>query len=189
MIRTTNTRRSLTFGSMVVAVVMAMASIASACTVFLGSMTVQGNSSTNAITFYGNGTGMGHTCKSGSRASATSPGSVKVTVRGINNSCGNHKLPSAYTYGVSFVSNGFNGDIFDTSRNCMWNGGHPDSIALYNSSGSAQIVVDSTGFGTGTYNIPSGLPKNSYPDEASVCVSDANTSPSTYGNSAPLAIV
>lgn len=112
-----------------------------------------------------------------------------MTVRGINNSCGSHKLPSAYTYGVSFISNGFNSDTFDTTRNCMWNGGHPDRIALRNSSGSAQIVVDSTGFGSGTYNIPSGLPKNSFPDEASVCVSDSNTSPSTYGNAAPLAIV
>ncbi len=182
-------RRGAIFVTAVLMVVLGVTSSAWACTIFVGSMTVQGNASTNAITFYGNGKSMGHTCKSGSRASANTPGSVKVTVRGINNSCGNHKLPSAYTYGVSFISNGFDADIFDTVRDCMWNGGHPDTIALFNSSGSSTLPVDSTGFGSGTYKIPSGLPKNSYPDEAAVCVSDKNTSPSTYANAAPLAIL
>ncbi len=177
------------FIATVLMVMLGVTSAAWACTVFLGSITLQGNASTSTITFYGNGTGMGHTCLSGNGAAANSPGSVKVTVRGINNSCGNHKLPSAYTYGVSFISNGFNEDIFDTKRNCMWNGGHADRIPLFNSSGSSTIAVDSTGFGSGTYKLPSGLPKNSFPDEAAVCVSDKNTSPSTYGNAAPLAIV
>ncbi len=181
--------RGAMFVATVLMVVLGVTSAAWACTVFVGSITLQGNASTSTITFYGNGTSMGHSCLSGNGAAANSPGSVKVTVRGINNSCGNHKLPSAYTYGVSFISNGFDGNIYDTSRDCMWNGGHPDRIALFNSSGSSTISVDSTGFGSGTYKLPSGLPKNSFPDEAAVCVSDKNTSPSTYGNAAPLAIV
>lgn len=185
----TNSRKRATFVATVLMVVLGVASTAWACTVFLGSMTVQGNASSSTITFYGSGTGMTHSCLSGTGASATSPGSVKVTVRGINNSCGNHKLPSNYTYGVSFISDGFNGNTFDTTKNCMWNGGTTGRIALKNSSGSSTISVDSTGFGTGTYNLPSGLPKNSYPNEAAVCVSDKNTSPSTYGNAAPLAII
>jgi hypothetical protein len=183
-------RKGALFVATVLMLVLGITSAAWACTVFVGSMTLKGNASTSSITFYGNGTSMGHKCKAGTGTSANSPGSVTVTVRGTNTTnCGASKLPSSYTYGVTFISDGFNGDIYDTSRDCMWNGGHSQSIILYNSSGSSTIGVDSTGYGTGTYNLPSGLPANSSPNEAAVCVSDKNTNPSTYANAARLVVL
>lgn len=53
-------RRGAVFVTAVLMVVLSVTSAAWACTVFLGSITLQGNASTNAITFFGNGTGMGH---------------------------------------------------------------------------------------------------------------------------------
>ncbi len=173
----------------ILTVVLGLSSTAWACTVFKGKMTVTGNAASTSATIYGNNSGMGH-CGLSGFAKSNTPGSVFVSVAPAVSSCsGSHSLPNGFTYAVSYISQGFNNGTYDTSRDCMWNGGTLGRIALYNSSNTAVIAV-SGGSGSGTYNLPSGLAaQNAAPYEGAVCVSDTNTTPSTYANAAPLIIL
>lgn len=182
-------RKGILFSFAIIAVVLGLSSTAWACTVFKGKMTLKGNAASTSSTIYGNNTGMGH-CGLSGFAKANTPGSVFVSVAPAVSSCsGSHSLPNGYTYAVSYISQGFNNGVYDLNRDCMWNGGTTGRIALYNSSGSALISV-SGGSGSGTYNLPSGLAKqDAAPYEGAVCVSDTNTTPSTWANAAPVIIL
>lgn len=192
-----NRRRGVLFGLTVASVALSLTSVAWACTVFKGKITLQGNASTSTVTYVGDNKGMAHCANSNSYAYANTPGTVKVTVAGVSSSCsGTHKLPisdtnfSSLSYGVTYIQNGFYNGKYDPNRNCMWNGGSSGRIALYDSNGSARISIDSTGYGTSTKKLPSGLAKqDGAPYEGAVCVSDMNYGTSLYGNAAPLVVL
>jgi hypothetical protein len=187
-------RKTALFGFTAVAAVLLFASTAWACTAFKGQITLQGDAGGSSTVVANNTGGMSLCPTNTNYTHANSPGSVTVTVdRWGSSTCnGPHQLPntsggSAVAYAVSYVAYGFKDNAL--YRDCMWVGGHSDRKALYNNSGSAVINVNSNGYGTGTYNIPSGEPtQGGSPYEAGVCVSDYSHN-STWGIQGPLVIL
>lgn len=195
MIKTRSGRRGALLGFTVMAVVLGLASTAWACTVFKGQMKVRGDwpgHESHTVTAVGNNSGMGW-CSLTGHANADgvydSSNDIYVEVSQAPSSCGGHKLPASGTdlgsagllkYAVTYVDYGFKSRSL--YRNCMAVGGHSNTVKV------GDIKVDSSGFGSGYYNIPGGPVQDGSPWEAGVCVSDTNYNPSLYGNQAPVII-
>lgn len=181
-----NTPKGLVFGFSVVALVLALTSVAFACTEFRGKMVVTGGGGTSTV--YGNGSSMGYssTCSSTAGAKGSSGSTITVTVSSASSTCNSKTLPAYSNYKVTFIGGGaytWNGSGWARQKDCMYNGGDVGTTTI------GSMSVSSTGYGTGSYSLPSGLTKNSSSDLSAVCVSDPVYNPSLYGNQAPIAII
>lgn len=178
----THSRKGVLFTATVLAVVLALASAAFACTEFRGKMVVTGGGGTSTV--YGNGSSMGYstTCTSSAGAKGSSGSSITVTVSSASSTCNSKTLPQYNDYKVTFLL----GAVYvsgSRKHDCMYNGGHPYTVPL------GSMSVDSTGYGTGSYKLPSGLTANKTGEWSGVCVSDPVYNPSLYGNQAPITII
>lgn len=184
---------------MPLACALALVSTAYACTEFEGVLKVRGldvsGHETHVATVAGNGTSMNYCSVSGhANADGTNDSAndiyVEVSAYGGSSSCPASKLPattSTLKYAVTVVDKAFYTDSkgnFSRVKDCMAVGGDTGTKKI------GDITVDSSGFGSGYYNIGSMTAnQNANPYEAGVCVSDTKYSPSLYGNQAPLAIL
>ncbi len=195
-----NTRKTALFGSTVVAVILALASVASGCTTFKGKMDVTAGGGTS--TAIGNGSGMGYCSGSptgGAKAQMGSNQTIAVSVAPADCSGTTYALTDrsgAGAYYVNFINWGKCGLLFpkdctgfkidSTGKYTWWYDcmGNPSSTAYHKNLGRMDV---SGGTGSGTYTITSEMmTKVNGPSDASgVCVSDANEN---EGNQAPIAI-
>ncbi len=188
MIRTN--RKSLTFGTMVVAGIMVLASTAFACTTFKGTMVVTGNSVTaGTSTAVGKSdSGMKH-CKVTPGANATNTaGSVTISSSTTNLSgCPVSNLDGTTLYEVNFVGGKAfgkfpNGPLgtYQWLIDCM----SPPGSGVTN---IGSVTTASNGDVAATsFNLPSGLTNNNSGEDSAVCLSTPNGG---NGNQAPVHIV
>lgn len=210
-------RKGLAFGTVVAGAVLAVASAAVACTTFKGTAEVKNQNQTgnkgNTIA-KGLNSGMNYCTgwpKDGpdGPANAQVDDSVVVTVSANTSAdCNTSKLTEGTDrYQVNFVNyerqfiRGNFVDVpgFDVSAtgaytrraDCMT----PNNSGVVNISGGFTFDVDSTGFGTGTYQIPrkttnpnnnGDVRPNTATDASAICISDSGAS---TGNQVPLRIV
>lgn len=195
-------RKALSASFIAVACVLALASTAYACTVFKGQMKVRGldvsGHETHEVRWVGNNTGMGYSCRTGhanANGANDAANDIYVEVSGYNDGtggCADSKLPQngsdgrVLDYDVTFIDKAFettsSGTFF--RKDCMAVGGDLGTKKI------GDISIDSTGFGSGNYNIGSAIAnQNKNPWQAGVCVSDTNYSPSLYGMQVALDIL
>ena len=195
-----NTRKSMAFGATVVGVVLALASVAMACTTFKGRFDVTAGGSTSRA--WGANSGMTH-CGGAyvpqSNASLpTSGGTITVeavpTTSGVDG-CSTSKLTDTTIstnplknrrYYIYYVNrNGFvdNGGVWKWQEDCMAGGG--TRLAAADGKGD-EIKVTNGATGPRSYAVPSGQQANSATDRAGVCISDTGAN---NGNQTPLAIL
>lgn len=156
------TRKGILFGSITAGGVLAAASAAFACTIFLGTMTVYGTApgSSGTSTAVGNGTGMGY-CSSTSGAQVARTGGVAAPIHvhiDSAGSCGN--LPNG-PYNVTYFP--------DRAVDCMTTAfGIPVGVINVNGGqGDADVVI------AGGNSSPTGSVLGTGPTGgAAVCVSD-----------------
>lgn len=177
------------------AFVLALTSTAYACTVFRGQMKVRGldvtGHTTHEVVWVGNNTGMGWCTKTGhANANGTNDtaADIYVQVSGYNDGpggCADSQLPQTsppLDYDVTFIDRAFSSGSF--VKDCMAVGGDVGTKKI------GDISIDSTGFGSGNYNIGSAVANQNFnPYQAAVCVSDTVYSPSLYGMQVPLDIL
>lgn len=110
-------QKGLAFAFTAVAVVLALSSVAFACTVFKGKMTVQGSGGTGTTSAIGNNSGMGY-CNNAAAANtgngaevpnAAPGGTITVTVAPATIckdmlGLGTNKLPSGTTYEITWLA-------------------------------------------------------------------------------------
>lgn len=164
------------------AAVLAFAATAFACTIWEGTFTVAGNSSTTSVTATGTGM-MTQTVSAGiAKASATN-GSITVST-GIG---GGGQLPANTTYEIRFYNS-----VYPTAPGYT-DHTHWKTDCMAGSSGTqlgSDVTVGSNGTITGqpvTRSLPTGtLTADQAPAESAVCISDSTGS---YGNEAPLTIL
>ncbi len=162
MIRTT--RKGMTFGTMVVAGVMILASAAFACTVYKGTMTVTAGGGSSQRT--GSGMGMGY-CSgttATSNADVTSGGTFSITVQKFTGSGSTKTCTDQLNidwYDVNYTTAGATGDCMSSD---------PASILIQEGDATAKtgLSVDSTGSGSGSFTFPS----TSHLGAIGICVSD-----------------
>ncbi len=188
MIRTN--RKGLTFGTMVVAGVMVLASAAFACTTFKGTMTVTGNSQTpGTSTAVGKNSSMSH-CSVTPGANATSGGSVTISSTATNLSgCASSTLNANTVYDVNFVGGKAFGKpnpgptaVYQWLIDCMSPpGGSVKNLGTATTDPSGNVAAT-------TYSLtPAGsLTNNNLGEDSAVCLS---TPSGGNGNQAPVHIV
>lgn len=197
-----NNRKSMTFGAAVVGVMLALASVAMACTTFKGRFDVTAGGATSSA-WGDSSSGMLHctgTYAPQSNASVpTTGGTITVsavpTTAGVDG-CSTSKLSDTQTsknklidrhYFIYYVNrNGFvdSSGVWKWQEDCMAGTG---STKLSAADGKGdEIIVTNGQTGTRQYTIPTGQQANSATDRAGVCISDTGAG---QGNQTPLAII
>lgn len=193
-------RRRIAFGAAAGAVLLSTASVAYACTIFMGQMTVTGNAKgpdgkihsvtvvgdpNGGMTYCGDPTGTG-TLPAGTGHtyvnSVTPPDSnVEVSVAPTTGDCAS-QLPDA-VYNVNFTDDpGAYTNVTDDTRqwqvDCMYYDGQTNPIIPRGVIKSVRHLGTMTvvgGIGYGDYNLGENLRANTAVDEAALCVSNQNT--------------
>lgn len=185
-------KRSFSFAFVFVAAFLAVASFAFACTNYVGGeLTIQGDQGGSSVTV-GSGRGMGplggpSICSIDGQADASAfGGSVDLTVAasadpGPAGSCESHtldpfasQLPDG-TYDVTYVNGpGFNKETTLTpSRgiliDCMHGGSNNVHVPIVS---LGTMTINTSGAGSGSYNLPDSPYINNEADESGICISD-----------------
>lgn len=207
---TVNNRKMMMFGTTVVGVMLALASVAMACTTFKGRFEVTAGSGVSKA--WGKNSGMTH-CTGAfvPQSNATVPttgGTITVgaypTGTNVTDCPASQLSDSAIStnplrnrrFHIYYVNkNGFvdNGGVWKWSVDCMAGTGSTrlsaadgkgDEIWIKNGTSTTGGSADPAG--TRNYTIPSGQTLSSATDRAGVCISDTGAG---QGNQTPLAIV
>ncbi|HSH62419.1 MAG TPA: hypothetical protein VK988_22770 [Acidimicrobiales bacterium] len=206
-------RRGMALGSSVVAVVLAMASTAYACTIFSGSITITGSDTAPAgfptagngsSVAWGSGKNMTYCVGGNPTGYAYAPvgsGTAKVTV--AKHDCGGpKKLPEGF-YDVNFLNLGAFTNYSDRNwvRDCMSTefsadlGGSP-GVRAADTYKVGSMTVDANGSGTTTVNLKAATPnKTTSPsglvptEEAGICVSTPAGPGTPHGMQGPITII
>lgn len=166
-----------------VATFLALSASAYACTLFYGTLTVEGNGQ-GRVTTVGLRNGMLQRVSKGITTATASGGSVSIST-GVDGCC--NKLP-AKTYNV-----GFNNFVYSDHRHwqndCMVVGENGTVGLGTIGVGSAGTIIMKDGAPTTQpvqFPLPDGLTPNTAPAEAGICIVDTFRN---YGNFAPVTIV
>lgn len=188
-------RRGVLVVTGAVALLLALSSIAFACTVFKGQMTVTGdNNSSHTMTVVGDGESFMVRCKTlfndddsvEPESEEDGTGDVTLEVDPHSSSdCGTHQLDDSgalpydvrFSEGAAYVEDDSDGIFGDDDRqlDCMGQ----DGVDI----GDMDIT---NGSGSGTYDIPNDAPANAAGEASAICVTDKTAS---EGQQAPLIIV
>jgi hypothetical protein len=171
--------KAMLFGTTVLAVILAAASVASACTSFRGRMIVTGDSSSFSQVIGDNTFNMTHCYFDPGAQTNNSGGSFTVEIRTWSggSGCNATTLPDA-TYDVNVANDIYSYPGYSRIGDCMNRSGAPLS-----GSEAGKITVSSGAAAKKAFPVPAGLAADGPSDESAVCVSDYN---GNYGNFAPI---
>jgi hypothetical protein len=161
------------FAAMAVTAIFAAGAFA--CTIFRGTLSMQGNASSATVKTTGNGTGMVQTVSSSIAKASKTGGSIKLWAGA---DAYGRKLP-AKGYQVRYYNGKGYSDHTHWVTDCMAGG---PGVTL----GSATVTTQGKFSGQPIgFNLPAST-ANTSPQESAVCVSDSFAD---YGNMAPLTIL
>lgn len=175
-------QKLLLFGSTVIAVVLAAASVASACTSFRGRMIVTGDGSSFSQVIGDNTWNMTHCYFDPDASTNNSGGSFTVEIRtwGGGSGCNATSLPDN-TYDVNVANDIYSypsSTTYSRIGDCMNRGGEPlEGVE------AGKITVSSGAAAQKSFSVPAGLAADGPSDDSAVCVTDYD---GYYGNFAPL---
>lgn len=174
-----NRRKHVVFASTAIAVALAAASVASACTSFRGRMIVTGDGSTFSQVIGDNTWNMTHCYFDPGAETNNSGGGFTVEIRtwGGGSGCNATTLPDG-TYDVNVANDIYSYPGYSRIGDCMNRGGEPLAGAE-----AGKITVSSGAAAQKAFSVPAGLAADGPSDESAVCVTDYD---GYYGNFAPI---